>query len=106
MYEKFNMAYFRDNLDKNTKVYLRKRNPVLMTKNEYKYENFLIFVCAFLYMSSMAAKGIFIAEQKYIVDLWGLEYAEASMANTYYFALYAIVQVLLFIFINYRQNLL
>lgn len=71
-----------------------------MKTNEYKYEKFLIFVCAFLYTSSMAAKGIFVAEQKYIVDLWHLEYAEASMANTYYFVLYAIVQVLLFIFIN------
>lgn len=71
-----------------------------MKKAEYKYENFLIFVCAFLYASSMAAKGIFIAEQKYIVDLWGLKYAEASIANTYYFVLYAFIQVVLFIIIS------
>ena len=66
-------------------------------KNTNAYANFLIFACAFLYCSSMAAKGIFVAEQKYIVDLWSLQYAEASSANTYYFVLYGITQIVLFL---------
>lgn len=62
----------------------------------YKYGYLLIFACFFLYMSSMAAKGIFAAEQKYIVDLWNLQYSEASMANTFYFVPYGLAQFLLF----------
>ena len=52
--------------------------------NKDIYANFLIFACAFLYGSSMAAKGIFVAEQKYIVDLWS----------------YGITQIVLFLLIQ------
>lgn len=62
-----------------------------------KYGNLLIFACFFLYTSSMAVKGVFAAETQYIVTLWELEYATASMANTFYFVFYALVQVILFL---------
>lgn len=65
-----------------------------------KAGNYLIYTCFFLYASSMAAKGIFAAEIKYLVDLWSLDYAYASMANTFYFVAYGLVQVFLFIFMS------
>ncbi|MBQ8308622.1 MAG: MFS transporter [Clostridia bacterium] len=62
--------------------------------------NFLIFACAFLYAASMAAKGIFIAEQQYIVDMWNLAYATASLSNTFYFVTYGFVQIVLFFIVS------
>lgn len=71
-------------------------NIINVEKNRYKNGNLFIFACFFLYTASMAAKGVFAAEQKYIVDLWQLEYAQASMANTFYFVAYGLVQIGLF----------
>ncbi len=48
----------------------------------------------------MAAKGVFAAQMKFLVDLWDIEYAQASMANTYYFVTYGLVQVGLFFFMS------
>ncbi len=75
-------------------------NLMNVDQKRYKYGNLLIFACFFLYSSSMAAKGVFAAQTKFIVDLWGLEYATASMANTYYFVTYGLVQVGLFFVMN------
>lgn len=69
-------------------------------KVRYKYGNLLIFACFFIYTSSMAAKGIFAAQMKFIADLWQLEYAKVSMANTYYFVTYGLVQIGLFAFMS------
>lgn len=71
-------------------------NMINVEKNRYKNGKLLIFACFFLFTSCMAAKGVFSAEQKYIVDLWQLEYAQASMANTFYFVAYGLVQIGLF----------
>ena len=76
-----------------------------MKANKNIYGNWLIFACAFLYGSSMASKAIFMAEQKYIVDMWSLQYAEASVANTYYFVLYGLAQIALFILMQ-KVNIL
>lgn len=66
-------------------------------KKRRKYGYLLIFACFFLFMSSMAAKGIFAAEQKYIADLWlDGQNRLASMANTFYFVPYGLVQIVLF----------
>ncbi|MBQ3046411.1 MAG: MFS transporter [Clostridia bacterium] len=84
-------------------------NLANVDEKRYRYGNLLIFACFFLYASSMAAKGVFAAQIKFIVDLWGLEYATASMANTYYFVTYGLVQVGLFFFmskINMRKYML
>ena len=48
----------------------------------------------------MAAKGVFAAQMQFLVDLWHIEYATASLANTYYFVTYGLVQVGLFLFMN------
>lgn len=69
-------------------------------KARYKYGNLLIFACFFLYTASMAAKGVFAAQMKFIADLWQLEYAKVSMANTYYFVAYGLVQIGLFAFMS------
>ena len=59
-------------------------------------------------MMSMAVKGIFAAEVAYIQKLWSIGYAKTSMANTFYFVTYGLVQVFMFIFmskINIRKYL-
>lgn len=71
-------------------------NLLNVDEKRYKYGKLLIFACFFLYTASMAAKGIFAAQMKFIKDLWDLEYAKVSMANTYYFVAYGLVQVILF----------
>lgn len=73
-------------------------------KQRYAWGKILIFACFFLYASSMAAKGVFAAEQKYIVDLWNLQYSQASMSNTFYFVAYGLVQIILF-FLMKKINL-
>ena len=78
-------------------------------KERIKMGKMLIFACFFLYMSSMAAKGIFAAEVKYIIDMWRLTQAKAQMANTCYFVAYGIVQVFLSLLmgkINVRKYLI
>lgn len=73
-------------------------NVANIDKYRLKAGNLLIFACFFLYSASMAVKGVFAAELKYIVGIWSLEYAKVSMANTFYFIAYGLVQVLIFIF--------
>ena len=60
----------------------------------------LIFACFFIYTSSMAVKGIFVAELEYVRTMWNLEFATMSMTNTFYFVAYGLVQVLLFFIIS------
>ena len=86
--ELFRFGLHADHNEVNLKNIEEKRN---------KYGNLLIFACFFLYTSSMAVKGVFAAETQYIVSMWELEYATASMANTCYFVAYGLVQVLLFL---------
>ncbi|MBE7061318.1 MAG: MFS transporter [Clostridiales bacterium] len=71
-----------------------------LVKKKYKYGNFLIFACFFLYSSMMAAKGVFGAEISEIIEVLKTDETKASMANTYYFFTYGIMQVLLSIFMS------
>ena len=66
--------------------------------------NALIASCFLLYTAMMAAKGVFLAEIAYLMEVFSVDKATASLANTYYFVAYAGVQVLLF-FIVKRINL-
>ena len=74
-------------------------------KSRMRMGKLLIFACFFLYAISMATKGIFAAESKFIKELFLIEdYSLVSMTNTFYFVTYGLVQVLLF-FIIKRINL-
>jgi sugar phosphate permease len=66
--------------------------------------NTLIAACFLLYTSMMAAKGVFIAEIAYLMEVFSVDKATASLANTYYFVAYAAVQVILF-FVVKKMNL-
>lgn len=61
----------------------------------------LVFACFLMYATSMAAKGVFVAESKFIKELWQIkDYSLVSMTNTFYFIAYGLVQVLLFFILN------
>ena len=64
----------------------------------------LIAACFLLYTASMTAKGVFLAEIAYLMEVFAVDKATASLANTYYFVAYAGVQVLLFFLVK-RMNL-
>lgn len=99
------MAHFRFNLHAHHDALTRQN----IDKERMKMGKLLIFACFFLYTSSMAAKGIFAAEVKYIIDMWGLTQAKAQMANAFYFVPYGIVQVFLSILmgkLNIRKYLI
>lgn len=98
------MAHFRFNL------HHREEHVTLgnIEASRLKVGKLLIFACFFMYMMSMAVKGIFAAEVAYIQKLWSIGYAKTSMANTFYFVTYGLVQVFMFIFmskINIRKYL-
>lgn len=73
-------------------------------EKRYKYGNLLIFACFFMYAACVAGKGVFASQMKFIADLWLYDnperYTLASMANTYYFVAYGLVQVGLFFFMK------
>ena len=59
-----------------------------------------IFVCVAFYILCNAAKSVFMAETRYIIEIWTLTQAQVQLANTFYYITYAVVQVLLFIFMT------
>ena len=67
-----------------------------INKKRIKVGNLLIFACFFMYMMSMAVKGIYAAEISYIQEMWNIGYAQTSLANTFYFVTYGASQVVLF----------
>lgn len=70
-------------------------------KNRTTVGKLLIFACFFMYATSMAAKGVFAAESKYIKEIWNIaDYSIVSMTNTFYFVTYGLVQILIFMFIK------
>ena len=75
-------------------------------KTRTRIGNLLIYACFFLYATSMAAKGVFTAEFKYLVDLWSLDYAYASMANTFYFVAYALVLINFIVIKDNKKSIL
>lgn len=61
-----------------------------------KHYNFLIFACALVWVIMMGSKNIYTAEYIEIGNLFNVDKAQASLAMTFYFITYAVVQVLLF----------
>ena len=61
-----------------------------------KYYNFLIFACVLVWVIMMGSKNIYTAEYIEIGNLFGVSKPEASLAMTFYFITYGIMQVLLF----------
>ncbi len=85
-------------------------NRANIEKNRTSVGKWLIFACFFMYMTSMAAKGVFAAESKFIKELWDInDYSLVSMTNTFYFVTYGLVQVGLFFImkkINVRKYMI
>ena len=59
-----------------------------------------MLTCVFFYILSVAAKGVFAAEVRYIIEIWSLTQAQVQLANTFYFITYGVVQIILFIFME------
>lgn len=62
--------------------------------------NFLIAACFLLYTSMMCAKSVFNAELVTFIDKMHTDKPNASLANTYYYVTYAVVQVILAFFMD------
>lgn len=58
-------------------------------------ENLLIFMCLFMYLMMMAAKSIFTSEIEVVSEVFGTKKSVTSLANLYYYATYALMQVVL-----------
>ncbi len=65
-----------------------------------KVGKIFILTCSLFYILSVAAKGIFAAEVRYIIEIWNLTQAQVQLANTFYFITYGVVQIILFIFME------
>ncbi len=68
--------------------------------NRLKVGKIFMFTCSLYYILSVAAKGIFAAEIRYIIEIWNLTQAQVQLANTFYFITYGVVQIILFIFME------
>ena len=69
-------------------------------KHDYKLFKLLIAACFSLYTAMMCAKSVFVAELVTFIAQTGVDKVTASLANTYYFITYAVVQVFLAFFMN------
>ena len=78
-----------------------KLDKATIEKSRMRMGRLLIFACFFMYATSMATKGVFAAESKFIKELFMIEdYSLVSMTNTSYFVAYGLVQVALFFIIK------
>lgn len=59
-----------------------------------------LIACIFFYIICIAVKGVFAAESRYLIEIWGIDQPQVQLANTFYFITYGIVQILLFIFMS------
>ena len=59
-----------------------------------------ILICMMFYVLCNAAKNVFTAETRYIIEIWHLNQAQVQLANSLYYITYAAVQLLLFIFMS------
>ena len=60
-----------------------------------KYGNMLIWACFLVYLLMMGSKNAYTAEIVEIQKVFSVDKAQASLAMTYYFILYAIIQVVI-----------
>ena len=88
-----------ETVGQNTVVSVSDGNEVALRARKKKY-NFLIAACVFLYASSIASKSVFTAEIVKVLDVLNVTKVQASLANTYYFITYALLQVGLSFFIG------
>ena len=58
--------------------------------------NFLIFACFFVWIIMMGSKNIYTAEYIEISNLFQVDKPQASLAMTFYFITYSLVQIILF----------
>lgn len=56
---------------------------------------FLVWACFLLFVTMMASKNVYTAELVTLVDVFGKTKAQVSVAMTYYFIVYAIMQIIL-----------
>lgn len=77
-----------------------KSELVLRQEKWHKYGKLLIFACVFMYIAEIAAKGVFGAEIATIIVELNTDKVNASLANTYYFVTYGLVQILLCFFVS------
>ncbi len=80
---------------------MRKRLSLanIETKRQNVGKMFML-TCILFYILSVAAKGVFAAEVRYIIEIWHLTQAQVQLANTFYFITYALVQIILFVFME------
>ena len=64
--------------------------------NNKKHYNFLIFACVLVWVIMMGSKNIYTAEYIEIGNIFGVSKPQASLAMTFYFITYALMQVFLF----------
>ena len=69
-----------------------------------RYARILVFACFFMYVMMMGSKNAYTAEVVAIQDVFGKNKTEVSLAMTFYFVTYAIMQVILASFMG-RLNL-
>ncbi len=65
-----------------------------------KHYNFLIFACLLVWIVMMGSKNIYTAEYIEIGNIFNVDKPQASLAMTFYFITYSIVQILLFFFMG------
>lgn len=65
-----------------------------------KFQNFLIFSCAFLWIMMMGSKNVYTAEIVELQRIFNAGKADIALAMTYYFTTYSIAQVLMFFFMD------
>ena len=79
------------------------KNLVPKSKKDF-YGKLLIWACLFAYLMFMGSKNAYVAEIVTLQDVFGKGKAELSLAMTYYFIAYAIVQLALS-FVMHKINL-
>lgn len=65
-----------------------------------KYQNFLIFACAFLWIIMMGSKNVYTAEIVELQQIFDAGKADIALAMTYYFITYSIAQIIMFFFMD------
>jgi hypothetical protein len=66
--------------------------------------NLLIFACFLVWVIMMGSKNIYTAEYIEISNLFQVDKPQASLAMTFYFITYSLVQIIVFIIIFYFRK--
>jgi len=71
------------------------RTSCLSDKSRKRCSLFLVWACFLLFVTMMASKNVYTAELVTLVNVFEKSKAEVSLAMTYYFVIYAIMQLVL-----------